>query len=681
MASSDARHLGLDDVTAAPPREADWSPDARAYFERHGIELQVAKAAGVTESAGTLTYPYRSPDGAAFERTRPIDGDKTFQPSGVKLCLWSPFGRNGADELLILEGESDLLAAATAQTKATGKPAEILWGLELAAIPGAGFPTKRVVESLNGSKVVYLALDGDKPGRKKQGELADALRASGVEVVPVGLPDDRDVADVLAGADDPADALATLLADAGAASEQPSTEDVPAPAPAEVRELLDAVRGFYARFLVLSEDGLRILALWTFHTWAFEAAETTPYPSIRSPERSSGKTRAIEVAVLIAHSPEQVADASVSAIFRSIKKFHSTLLFDEVDGIFKGRDEDAKDLKRLLNSGYRIGANVLRTVGEKHEPGRFSTFSPKLLAGIGGLPDTLESRCIPIPMHRRLPHEPCERLRVRVVRPEAEQLTERLADIGARSVPTLQGRFPEIPDELGDRAADCAEPLLAIADLAGGDWPALARKAYVALQGGRTIEDESVSTRLLADIYTVFGGQDRISSRDLLNGLHGLEEAPWEDWFGRPLTAAKLNRLLHDFGIHSRDVRFEDKSLKGFHREQFEDAWSRYLPSEPRQRDNPDSRAENGHSFAATSKTVSRQGKGRNPALQAESRGVAAETAEPDAEPHQLGIEEYVARFHQRNTDHPPCSCVTPADLTEDGRCSRCYGWPEEADS
>jgi hypothetical protein len=119
----------------------------------------------------------------------------------------------------------------------------------------------------------------------------------------------------------------------------------------------------------VTDDGLRVLALWTFHTWVFEAAETTPYISIRSPERDSGKTRVIEVVSPVTRSSEQVADASISPLFRSIDKF-STLPFDEVDGIFRGRDEDSKELKRLLNSGYRTGATVLRTVGEQREPKR-----------------------------------------------------------------------------------------------------------------------------------------------------------------------------------------------------------------------------------------------------------------------------------------------------------------------
>lgn len=178
---------------------------------------------------------------------------------------------------------------------------------------------------------------------------------------------------------------------------------------------------------------------------------------------------------LVARNTEQAADASVAAVFRSIEKYRSTLLFDEVDTIFRARNEDAADFRRILNSGYRIGGGALRTHGENHEPTKFSTFSPKLLAGIGSLPDTLESRSVAITMQKRLPHEQADRLRLRVVRPEADQLSERIGDVAARAIPELAGAFPEIPDELGDRAADCAEPLLAIADYAGGTWPADAR--------------------------------------------------------------------------------------------------------------------------------------------------------------------------------------------------------------
>jgi len=141
---------------------------------------------------------------------------------------------------------------------------------------------------------------------------------------------------------------------------------------------------------------------------------------------------------------------------------------------------------------------------------------------------------------------------------------------------------PGLPAELDDRAQDSAEPLLAIADHAAGDWPIRARLALVELHGGREIDDESSGVRLLADIRTVLGDRDRIASADLLAGLHGLDEAPWGDWYGRPLSARKLAEKLRPYGVHSRSVRFDDGTTpKGFLREQFETPWSRYLPSTP----------------------------------------------------------------------------------------------------
>ena len=50
--------------------------------------------------------------------------------------------------------------------------------------------------------------------------------------------------------------------------------------------------------------------------------------------------------------------------------------------------------------------------------------------------------------------------------------------------------------------------------------------------------------------------------------------------FGKPLSSTRLNALLRGFGIRSGDVHVEDggrKTRKGFKREQFENAWRRYL--------------------------------------------------------------------------------------------------------
>ena len=54
---------------------------------------------------------------------------------------------------------------------------------------------------------------------------------------------------------------------------------------------------------------------------------------------------------------------------------------------------------------------------------------------------------------------------------------------------------PSVPDELNDRPADNWDPLLAIADLAGGDWPARARKAAIELSRDADAASETVGVQ------------------------------------------------------------------------------------------------------------------------------------------------------------------------------------------
>ena len=66
-----------------------------------------------------------------------------------------------------------------------------------------------------------------------------------------------------------------------------------------------------------------------------------------------------------------------------------------------------------------------------------------------------------------------------------------------------------MPPGLDDRAEDVWEAMIAIADLAGGDWPARARKAATTLSGDGDGADSTLGERLLADLQDVFAtGRD-----------------------------------------------------------------------------------------------------------------------------------------------------------------------------
>lgn len=192
-------------------------------------------------------------------------------------------------------------------------------------------------------------------------------------------------------------------------------------------------------------------------------------------------------------------------------------------------------------------------------------------------------------MKRRAPGERVRRFRRRDAERELADLRENMSAWAEGEVGALAGAEPDLPGELGDRACDAWEPLLAIADRVGADWPARARAAAVALSSDGRAEGESVGVRLLGDIRGVVAGRERITTAELLEGLIGLEESPWGDWRGKPLAARSLAAMLRKYDIASAQVRFEDGRHQGFRAGQFEDCFARYLaPSPPHPPSDPD---------------------------------------------------------------------------------------------
>ena len=358
------------------------------------------------------------------------------------------------------------------------------------------------------------------------------------------------------------------------------------PKPEDGAGLLDDLAAFVRRFVVISDAQAAAVALWIVHTHALEAAEETPYLAITSAEKRSGKTRLLEILTRLVARPLATSNISDAALFRSIANDRPTLLFDEIDAIFGPKARDREDLRGMINAGHRRGAEVRRCGGANRDRLEvFPVFCPKALAGIGTLPETVADRSLPVRLERRAPSEAVERFRRRDVEPEAAALRERVERFAAESIAALGAARPELPADLDDRAQDWAEPLLAIADLAGGEWAQRARRAIVELRGGEPAEDDSIGVRLLADVRGAFEtlAADRLSTADLLDHLHGLDEAPWAEWHkGKPLSARGLSDRLKPYRVRSRTVRLDDGSTpKGYKREQLEDAWRRYLPANP----------------------------------------------------------------------------------------------------
>jgi hypothetical protein len=353
---------------------------------------------------------------------------------------------------------------------------------------------------------------------------------------------------------------------------------------ADGAQLLDDVAAFIGRYVACSPAGLVAGALWIMHTHAFEAADCSPRFVLLSAEPQSGKTRYLEVLKLLVRDPVFAVSISDAALFRVIEARRPTLLHDEIDAVFGPKARDREDLRAMLNAGYERGASVQRCVGDgsRQRVESFPVFTPTAMAGLGKLPETVEQRSIVERMKRRAPGETVAKLRRREVAPEAAALRARLEEWASAHVESLMHAEPAIPDELDDRAGDVWEPLLAIADAAGGEWPERARTAARTLYGARRADEETIGVRLLRDVRAVFGDDEVLASGDLAAGLGVIEGAPWAEWSGRdrdkPISPHGVAKLLRRYDIAPANHWIDATCVRGYLRDDFEDAWSRFLP-------------------------------------------------------------------------------------------------------
>jgi hypothetical protein len=306
-----------------------------------------------------------------------------------------------------------------------------------------------------------------------------------------------------------------------------------------------------------------------------------------SAEKESGKSRALEVTELLVPEPLLSVNISPAALVRKVAAGGATILYDEIDGLFgnAAREEGNVDVRSILNAGYRRGAKVYRCVGQgtNMEVTELPAFAPVALAGLRHLPDTLASRTILIRMKKRKINEAVEQFRLRKVKPEADRLQLLIAKWCLSIAFIVRDAEPEMPDGIVDRTAECWEPLLALADAAGGGWPEKGRKAALHLSARGKDESLSEGVELLQHCQDAFEDRRWMTTAILLESLWNRDESPWREYQrGKPLSDRMLARMLREYDIRSKDIRTDTGTRKGYYATDFRDAWERHLgPSTP----------------------------------------------------------------------------------------------------
>ena len=351
-------------------------------------------------------------------------------------------------------------------------------------------------------------------------------------------------------------------------------------------ELLDRALAFIERFVILPSDYAGVaLVLWAGHTHLMDVWETTPRLAFLSAQPGSGKSLALRLTALQCPLALEASTVTTASLIRALDDpaGRPTYFIDEIDTRYGANGKGDEQLRGMINAGHQVDGFIMRNekVDNDWFPVRKSAFAAVAMAGIGNIPDTILTRSVVMKMRKRLPGQKVESYRRRDHKHIGEALRDDWARWAGQVREVAASHRPVLPDGIEDRDADVWEPLIVVADLAGGRWPALARQAALeALQLAKADKRPSLDLKLLADIKAAFGEQDRISTVDLLDKLLADEEAPWGGLGRKGLDARTLAEMLREFGVRPQPMRLTGPGghmLRGYFREDFRDTWARYL--------------------------------------------------------------------------------------------------------
>lgn len=651
------QHAAMLDASGITPKHANargyCSVDERTWFRRNGTSI-----ARAGQRVPGLLVPQLRADGSTWGyQYRP---DSPRERDGKPVKYETPVGqRNGLD---VPPGIGPQLADPSVPlwvTEGVKKAdAGALAGLCIVALPGVwswrgtndkggklAIPDWHDV-ALDGRRVI-LAFDGDvarkSAVRNALDALAKYLSSKGSLVEFLHLPDTEDKT----GLDDYLVAGGTVEGLWSLVRPQPpeiavvadekgdratkgnavtsNVADVAHVAHSSERgaDVLNDVRSTLLRFVAFPSSTYAVAAaLWIAHTYAIDALDSSPRLAALSPEPQSGKTRLLEIVEHLADRPLFTMNTTSAVLARGLDSgTYRTILLDEADTVFGSKAKGDEELRGILNAGHRRGAVYTRMVGEgtTMSVSTFNCFSAVALAGIGNLPDTVMQRSVVLKMRRRAPGEVIAPFRRREHAPGLDELRTRVESWVLTHRQAIGERWPTMPEGVEDRSADVWEPLLAVADHAGGEWPDLARAACLELFSAAQTEDSgSLGVRLLSDLRALWeqdGDPTSMSTEMILTGLHEMDEAPWATLKGEGLNARGLASLLKHYDIRSKDVRTDFGIRKGYARADLWDAWERYAPGHPREGDKGDKGDNAGQGVADALPVADREGDKGNSAV------------------------------------------------------------------
>jgi putative DNA primase/helicase len=354
--------------------------------------------------------------------------------------------------------------------------------------------------------------------------------------------------------------------------------------PVAIDEVLEQLVHWIRRYVFLTDHAAHAVALWVVITWFVGEVYIAPILCIISATKRCGKTVLLDLLSRVTRRGYMTSGTGITAavLFRLNEKHRPTFHIDEAEKL-AGRHSD-KDLVAMVNVGYRRGGKVQRCAdrGGQYDVEEYDAFGFRALASTRVLWDTVTDRSIVVQLQRKPQSASLKRFFGRVVDTEGAELARKLR----RATEDVRERFgvheeaAPRPVWLHDRAADNWAPPLAVAAMAGGEWPKRALVAARALQPDADDEQDH-GERLIQDVRQIFDDMHQpevIKSGELVERLNRIETAPWGDYRdGKGITTHKLASLTKRFGVKPGSRRASDGAqTRGYWQFDLEPVFERY---------------------------------------------------------------------------------------------------------
>ncbi len=283
-------------------------------------------------------------------------------------------------------------------------------------------------------------------------------------------------------------------------------------------ELFTEIREYISRFIYLPEERhYDLLTLWTMGTYTFKIFRYFPYIHLNA-EKNSGKTTLMDVLAPICFNGDISSNQTEAVIFREVQASLPTMFMDEVEKLSKNSKQFMNTgIAEVLKTGFNSNGAVKRCIGEEYKIGKFSSYCPKMLAGINELEEVLRDRAICITMIRKGKNETVEKYidSDTDIQNQQKEIRDKLYMLGLNFCSDIFNLYKELSNNqeiievLDNRTSDLWLPMIAFAKLVGGNsTPNLTSKMILLAQeekANRLIDDQedNVTVKLVLELSRI----------------------------------------------------------------------------------------------------------------------------------------------------------------------------------